>query len=1322
MLILVGMNKTILLSLIIILCSTCSKAKQEPISIEEPGSPVSTQEPDSPNILYLEKDSKTEIIADDPVVTLEEGVMGKDSYSYDILLNTQPTAEVEIKITLPAEAPDDLSISSGIQNENGADSFIILTFAIDDWDSSQTVTLTLMDNSIEEGNRNLNIDHIVRSSDEDYNGNHLDHTIRLTLKDNDSPGITYSRYLPLSKDYKDIGDSPIKVIEGQSSFVGKYLIETITEPTHDVHLTISMPDTAPPNLQLHYSGDTISAGESMILILSENGFTDNFFLGVGFTLSHSDTNTEGIVIVSHSTESDDSDYDQLSHEIEFQLINDSIARVMYLKKDSSEKLSNPEITLNEGGASFQYDIVLNKQPLEDVVVYIFQSPLFIPPSNLELTYGDMSIQGQRNIDTKLTFNDTNWNKPRTITLTLHDNKQVGGLPPLPLYHNVNSDDIHYAEQSDVIFSIMMVDDGIGKINYLKENDIPIGVDELFFLREPGPSETNTFNYKISLGNPAQKEVRIDVGLSKTVPPNLSITNPVIFSPGETQKTVTFSLDGDNNPMNYEDMTIMHTIISNDPDYSNIQGMNILLSLQDDDSPEVYYLKEGTYLPDHISLIEGDEDNEYTYTIMLNTQPMNGNVIIDIAITSHPVITVSPNSLTFNNSSGISGGWDVPQIVTISIADDALYSDPSTSLTLSHEISGSSEYDPLTDKDISINVIENDACLQSDSAIKTDFSGVNYGTGTKNDPYHICNPDQLQAMKDDLNAHYILGQNINASSISTDTCPAGTTGTCTGFQPIGMDANKFKGSLDGRGYVIHDLRMDVDLVNSEFNYIGLFGFTGTGALIQNIGLENMNIVSFASRDLADTSKDVNSSYVGGLVGYNKGGIIKNSYSTGSISSASWIFVQTFSTEANSYTGGLVGYNSEGGMIQNSYSIASISSAPDSFTFFSLGGINAVFYTSYTGGLVGVNDKNGTIINSYSIGHISSSAIFGSAGGLVGPNGASIINSYSAGTALSTLPFTGGLIGNSQSIQGIKDIIRNSYFDQDIFGSSTISGYLTNTDVICTGGFTTSAFTTPIAPNTGTCDDTVPTIFFDWDPNIWNFGSATEYPILNSILQTADEQSVRMASGFLHFSNATIGQVSRHEPIFFYRVEDPSMDIITKGTNMQGVSVDNYSIINTKDVDGSPLSPPPTVNSAGIISAGSLTLNQEFHLSARFNKGSAVFTEKYRMKIGSLHFSNTHKIEESGVLLYKINDHLRHRNVPVDIIDVSLVGVEKSMADTYVLSNILASDGTPIDPPATLPPVNTSNDAIKIDVSSLAAGNLFTLQATIGGFTQTYKFKK
>ncbi|GAG17392.1 unnamed protein product, partial [marine sediment metagenome] len=103
-----------------------------------------------------------------------------------------------------------------------------------------------------------------------------------------------------------------------------------------------------------------------------------------------------------------------------------------------------------------------------------------------------------------------------------------------------------------------------------------------------------------------------------------------------------------------------------------------------------------------------------------------------------------------------------------------------------------------------------------------FSGS--GSGTPSDPYQIGDVTQLQEISNELSAHYILVNDIDASETWED-----------GFDPIGGVDSAFTGTFDGNGYVIENL-----YIRSDNSYVGLFGATGSGAIIEDVGLENVDV--------------------------------------------------------------------------------------------------------------------------------------------------------------------------------------------------------------------------------------------------------------------------------------------------------------------------------------------------------------------------------------------------------------------------------------------------------------------------------------------------
>ena len=301
-----------------------------------------------------------------------------------------------------------------------------------------------------------------------------------------------------------------------------------------------------------------------------------------------------------------------------------------------------------------------------------------------------------------------------------------------------------------------------------------------------------------------------------------------------------------------------------------------------------------------------------------------------------------------------------------------------------------------------------------------------GEGTEASPYLVCTYEQLKKIGEGLDKHYEQGNNINASPSWGEREGAGSctayngsnadTADCAGWVPLG-DSSPFRGSFNGRGYVISKLYANVSS-DSGNAYAGLFGYLHGNASISNVGLTELRI---ESTNTSSSRRD--NSYTGGLVGRSKG-TISNSYATGSVEAR---IDDSVGLALSSYIGGLLGYNQDG-TISNSYAAGSVESMS-----------NSAAGASYAGGLVGYNN-DGTISNSYAAGSVEAmidgAGGIAAAGGLVGRNAAGTIsNSYAAGSVEATTTATasssnaGGLVGYIQN-----GTISNSYASGSVTASS------------------------------------------------------------------------------------------------------------------------------------------------------------------------------------------------------------------------------------------------------------------------------------------------
>lgn len=118
-------------------------------------------------------------------------------------------------------------------------------------------------------------------------------------------------------------------------------------------------------------------------------------------------------------------------------------------------------------------------------------------------------------------------------------------------------------------------------------------------------------------------------------------------------------------------------------------------------------------------------------------------------------------------------------------------------------------------------------------INTAF-GDEEGSDTEQDPYRITSVAQLNAMRDDLDAHYKLTADINLGNATWTPIGAFSPaeGSETGEDPD--PAYAFTGTFDGDNHTISNLTVIGDTA------VGLFGCVGEGGTIKNLTVKDVNV--------------------------------------------------------------------------------------------------------------------------------------------------------------------------------------------------------------------------------------------------------------------------------------------------------------------------------------------------------------------------------------------------------------------------------------------------------------------------------------------------
>ena len=350
-------------------------------------------------------------------------------------------------------------------------------------------------------------------------------------------------------------------------------------------------------------------------------------------------------------------------------------------------------------------------------------------------------------------------------------------------------------------------------------------------------------------------------------------------------------------------------------------------------------------------------------------------------------------------------------------------------------------------------IEADVSIPGDETKTLDLALYDPGSGTEDDPYRIADADGVQDMQSDLDAHYVLVSDIDASGTAQWKDGAG-------FEPIGYTGSgwsdpdhPFTGSFDGQGYEITGLTID----RPTEDEVGLFGYA-EGATIENVTLSNVDVTG-------------DSWAVGGMIGYtDEETTIADVGLSGTVSAS------------DQYAWGVGGL---AGVVYGDSSIEYVESTVDVMNGAPGGGLvgdfgNSVIRNStasghvtgeyYVGGLVGYDwqgDDGGNLItNSSATGDVDASDW--GAGGLIGYNEVDVRSSYATGDVSGQYGATGGLIGFSWTGE-----VAESYATGNVSGDDEVGGLIGDNDGPVSNSYATGdvSGTSTIGALTGTNDGDV-----------------------------------------------------------------------------------------------------------------------------------------------------------------------------------------------------------------------------------------------------------
>ncbi len=540
--------------------------------------------------------------------------------TFTVVLDAQPTADVTV----------------GISSDDATEGTVLpvsLTFTSANWSSAQTVTVTGVNDDLDDGDVAFSVvTAAATSADGNYNGvNPAD--VNVTNTDNDAAGITVSTI-----------SGPTTEAGGAATFT----VVLNAEPTADVTVGVSSDD----------------ATEGTVLPASLTFTTANWNAAQTVTVTGvNDDLDDGDITYSVVTAA------AISADGNYNGINPADVSVTNTDNDASGiTVSTISGNTTEAGGTATFTMVLNAEPTADVTVAL---------SSNDTTEGTV-------LPVSLTFTSANWDTPQVVTVT-------------------GVDDL--LDDGDITFGIVTAaaTSADGSYNGINAGDVAVtnadndasGIT-VSTITGPTTEAGGTATFTIVLA--AQPTADVTVGLSSsdategTVLPTTVTFTPANWSTPQTVTVTGVNDDLDDGDVAYSIVTAAAT--SADGNYNGINPDDVAVTNTDNDASGIT-----------VSTISGDTTEAggtATFTVVLTAQP-TADVVVGLSSNDATEGTVLPASLTFT-----SANWNAPQTVTVTGVDDLLDDgDIAYGIVTAAATSADGNYNGLNPADVGASNIDDD---------------------------------------------------------------------------------------------------------------------------------------------------------------------------------------------------------------------------------------------------------------------------------------------------------------------------------------------------------------------------------------------------------------------------------------------------------------------------------------------------------------------------------------------------------------------------------------------------------------------------------------
>ena len=470
-----------------------------------------------------------------------------------------------------------------------------------------------------------------------------------------------------------VSETALTVDEGASA---TYTVVLETQPTSNVVITLTS-----NNSDVTLDTDAATSGNQNRLTFTRSNWDTAQTVTVTAADDADAVNDSASIAHAVVAASSADEYDTVTiASVAVTVTDDDIAGV---------SVSETALTVAEG-ASATYTVVLNAQPVGDVLIRIDNNSGDVKVDADAVRAGDQGF---------MLFTPGNWDTPQTVKVSAAQDADAAD-DQAQLDHAVS----YSPDRSGPYNSVLAA----GVAVTVTDDDAGVTVSETTLTLTEGGSATYTVVLDAQPSDKVVIPIHIDNGDVKA-DANAIIAGPqpgMFFTPSDwdTPQTVKVTAAHDADAAD-DEAQLSHAVstVGGSGPYDRLFSVVVDVTVIDDDTAAVTVSE---------SAVTVAEAGSATYTVVLDVQPVS-DVVINVTKSGDSDVTVSPATLTFTTSN-----WDTAQTVTVSAAQDADAVNDSASIAHAVDASLSAdEYDTVHIAGVTVTVADNDAGVtNSESAL------------------------------------------------------------------------------------------------------------------------------------------------------------------------------------------------------------------------------------------------------------------------------------------------------------------------------------------------------------------------------------------------------------------------------------------------------------------------------------------------------------------------------------------------------------------------------------------------------------------------------